>query len=116
MQQILSGMSFKQLQDANRLCPFPVKRQLILCDLGFIDGDPAKEDFRQSLCDIGTWTMYPRAVIEKVCLDTLVCIFISDLRDISVPFVSHMAVVAFIRMPVFFHPVVANAVFIIWCV
>ncbi len=66
MQQILSGMSSEQLQDANRLCPFPVKRRLIIRDLGFIDDDPAEQDFHNSLCDIETWTLYPVAIYEQV--------------------------------------------------
>ncbi|PBK83624.1 hypothetical protein ARMGADRAFT_1037790 [Armillaria gallica] len=73
MQQILSGMTPDQLQDANRLCPFPVKRRLILQDLGFMDGDEAELDFRFSLCDIGTWTIYPIAVINMCCIYNLVC-------------------------------------------
>ncbi|KAK0448208.1 hypothetical protein EV421DRAFT_1733340 [Armillaria borealis] len=64
MQQILSGMTFNQLQDANRLCPFPIKRRLILQDLGFIDADEAEQDFHHSLCDIGTWTLYPIPVVD----------------------------------------------------
>ncbi|PBK66572.1 hypothetical protein ARMSODRAFT_977481 [Armillaria solidipes] len=64
MQQILSGMTFNQLQDANRLCPFPVKRRLILQDLGFIDADEAEQDFHRSLCDIAPWTLYPIPVVD----------------------------------------------------
>ncbi|PBL03898.1 hypothetical protein ARMGADRAFT_1022456 [Armillaria gallica] len=71
MWQILSGMTPDQLQDANRLCPFPIKRRLILQDLGFMDGDKAELDFCFSLCDIGTWTIYPIAVIDMCCIYNL---------------------------------------------
>lgn len=77
MQQILSSMTPDQLQDANRLCLFPVKRRLILQDLGFMDGDESELDFRFSLCDIGTWTIYPIAVIDMVSLINLVSLLTS---------------------------------------